>query len=59
MAVARKGQALLSSIAKEIGISEGSPANWMKKADIEDGHRPGWSTPTMPSCAKKWIPARL
>ncbi len=41
VAVARKGQAPLSQIAKDFGISEGSLANWMKKADIEDGHRPG------------------
>ena len=41
VAVARKGQAPLSQIAKDFGISEGSLSNWMKKADIEDGHRPG------------------
>ncbi len=41
VAVARKGQASLAQIAKDFGISEGSLANWMKKADIEDGHRPG------------------
>lgn len=23
------------------GISEGSLSNWLRKADIEDGHRPG------------------
>ena len=43
VAVARKGQAPLAQIAKDFGISEGSLANWMKKADIEDGHRPGLS----------------
>ncbi len=41
VAVARKGQAPLSQIAKDFGISEGSLTNWMKKADIEDGRRPG------------------
>ncbi len=41
MAVARKGQATLTQIAKDFGISEGSLANWMKQADIEDGKRPG------------------
>jgi transposase len=41
VAVARKGQAPLSQIAKDFGISEGSLTNWMKKADIEDGHRRG------------------
>jgi transposase len=43
VAVARKGQASLSQIAKDFGISEGSLTNWMRKADIEDGHRPGLS----------------
>lgn len=41
--VARKGQAPLNQIAKDFGISEGCLHNWMKKADIEDGHRPGLS----------------
>lgn len=31
----------MKQIAKDFGISEGSLANWMKQADIEDGHRPG------------------
>ncbi len=43
VAVARRGQAPLAQIAKDFGISEGSLANWMKKADVEDGHRPGLS----------------
>ena len=43
VAVARKGQAPLAQIAKDFGISEGSLTNWMKKADIEDGKRPGVS----------------
>ena len=43
VAVARKGQATLTQIAKDFGISEGSLANWMKQADIEDGRRPGLS----------------
>ena len=41
VAVARKGQASLTQIAKDFGISEGSLTNWMKQADIEDGNRPG------------------
>lgn len=41
VAVARKGHAPLSQVAKDFGISEGSLRNWMQKADIEDGHRPG------------------
>jgi transposase len=43
VAVARKGQASLAQIAKDFGISEGSLANWMKQADVEDGRRPGLS----------------
>lgn len=41
VAVARKGQAPLSQIAKDFGISEGTLSNWLKRADAEDGHRPG------------------
>ena len=41
VAVARKGQAPLKQIAKDFGISEGCLRNWMKKADVEDGNRPG------------------
>ena len=41
MAVARKGQAPLNQIAKDFGISEGCLHDWMKKADVEDGNRPG------------------
>lgn len=43
VAVARKGQAPLRQIAQDFGISEGCLHNWMKKADIADGHRPGLS----------------
>jgi transposase len=41
VAVARKGEAPLNQIAKDFGISEGCLHNWMKKADVEDGNRPG------------------
>ena len=41
VAVARKGEAPLKQIAKDFGISEGCLHNWMKAADVEDGHRPG------------------
>ena len=41
VAVARKGQAPLSEIAKDFGISESCLRNWMSKADVEDGRRPG------------------
>jgi len=43
VAVARKGQAPLNQIAKDFGISEGCLHNWMKRADVEDGNRPGLS----------------
>jgi len=41
VAVARQGQAPLNQIAKDFGISEGCLHNWMKKADVENGNRPG------------------
>lgn len=41
MAAARKGEAPLNQIARDFGISEGCLHGWMKKADIEDGARPG------------------
>jgi transposase len=41
VAVARKGEAPLTQIAKDFGISEGCLSNWLKKADVEDGKRPG------------------
>jgi transposase len=41
VAVARKGDALLNRIAKDFGISEGCLHNWLKAADVADGHRPG------------------
>jgi transposase len=30
-------------IAKDFGISDATPYEWMKKADVEDGVRPGLS----------------
>lgn len=39
--VARRGEAPLTQIAKDFGISEGCLHGWMKKAGIEDGARPG------------------
>ena len=41
VAVARQGQAPLTQIAKDFGISETCLSNWLRKADIEDGNRPG------------------
>ena len=31
----------LKQIADDFGISESCLTGWMKKADVEDGHRPG------------------
>ncbi len=41
VAVARRGEAPLNQIAKDFGVSEASLYNWLKKADVEDGVRPG------------------
>ncbi|NDV11034.1 IS3 family transposase [Rhodococcus sp. IEGM 248] len=41
VAVARKREAPLEQIAKDFGISETCLKNWLRKADIEDGTRPG------------------
>lgn len=43
VAVARKGEAPLSQIAKDFGISEGCLHNWLKQADIDDGVRAGFT----------------
>ena len=41
VAVARQHEASLSQIAKDFGIAEATLHNWLKRADIEDGVRPG------------------
>ena len=41
VAVARKREAPLFQIAKDFGVSEATLHNWLKKADIDDGNRPG------------------
>jgi transposase-like protein len=41
VAVARKREAPISQIAKDFGISEATLHNWLKRADIEEGVRPG------------------
>ena len=43
-AVARKGDAPISQIANDFGISESCLRNWLHRADVEDGHRPGVTT---------------
>jgi transposase len=44
VAVARRGEAPLAQIAKDFGISESCLRNWLRRADIEDGHRAGKTT---------------
>ena len=39
--VARKREAASTQIAKDFGISEATLHAWIKKADVEDGVRPG------------------
>jgi transposase len=41
VAVARKGEAPLSQIARDAGISESCLHRWLKLADVDDGVRPG------------------
>jgi transposase len=44
VAVARKGGAPVSQIAKDFGISESCLHRWLKLADVDDGVRPGVTT---------------
>lgn len=39
--LARKGEVPLAQLARDFGISQASIHNWLKRADIEDGVRPG------------------
>lgn len=41
VAVARSGQAPKSQVARDFGIAEQTLINWLKKAEIEEGTRPG------------------
>jgi transposase len=41
VAVARKGDAPISQIAKDFGVSESCLHRWLNLADVEDGVRPG------------------
>ena len=43
VAVARKGEAPLTQIARDFGVSEACLHRWLKLADVEDGVRPGVS----------------
>jgi transposase len=39
--VARRREAPLTQIAKDFGISNATLTNWLKRAEIEEGVRPG------------------
>ena len=41
VAVARKGEAPITKLAADFGISESCLRNWMRQADVEDGVRSG------------------
>lgn len=41
VAVARRGEAPISQIAKDFGVSESCLHRWLHLADVEDGKRPG------------------
>ena len=41
---ARLGELTYSQIAKDFGISEKCVSNWVRRADVEDGKRPGTSS---------------
>jgi len=41
VSVAREHEAPLSQIAKDFGISGATLSNWLKRAEVEDGIRPG------------------
>lgn len=41
VAIARKREIPLSQLATDFGICEATISNWLRKADIEDGNKPG------------------
>jgi transposase len=41
VAVSRRDDTPLAQVAKDFGISESCLRNWLHRADVEDGHRPG------------------
>jgi transposase-like protein len=44
VAIARRGEAPIAQIARDFGISESCLRNWLHRADVEDGVRPGVTT---------------
>jgi len=41
VAVARRGDAPIAQVAKDFGISDSCLRNWLQRADVENGYRPG------------------
>ena len=41
VAVARRREASMSQVAKDFGISQSCLSRWVRRAEIEDGHREG------------------
>lgn len=41
VAVARKSEASIASVARDFGISESCLQRWLKAADVQDGLKPG------------------
>lgn len=41
VAVARRGDAPVKQVAADFGIAESCLRNWLRDADLEEGHRPG------------------
>ena len=41
VAVARRGDTPIARVAKDFGVCESCLRNWLHRADVEDGHRPG------------------
>ena len=56
VAVARTGGAPIAQIAKDFGISESCLRNWLQRADVEDGLRPG--TPAVESAELRELKRR-
>jgi transposase-like protein len=41
VAIARRRESSFAQVAKDFGISESCVQNWVNKAEVEDGARPG------------------
>jgi transposase-like protein len=50
VAVARRGDAPVSQVARDFGITESCLRNWLHAADVEDGARPGGRRRSLLSC---------